>query len=180
MLECLSLEKTIAKLSLHLWFPFFNFKCSLLSFPGGRTANGTKTREVLCSSCSRGREVTNIWCLTLTLNNTKTLFTWSGGPRSSGVSFFCFVSPRAWKQKKPTPQDRGSKTIERMTCHCFLATNQERPYEQLLHNSKKEFEESQFLFLKCFRSASLQINWNKRKRLQLPQNGLCFIYRNLK
>ena len=25
----------------------------------------------------------------------KTLFTWSGGPRSSGVSFFCFVSSRA-------------------------------------------------------------------------------------
>ena len=25
----------------------------------------------------------------------KTLFIWSGGPRSSGVSFFCFVSPRA-------------------------------------------------------------------------------------
>ena len=25
----------------------------------------------------------------------KTLFTWSGGLRSSGVSFFCFVSPRA-------------------------------------------------------------------------------------
>ena len=38
---------------------------------------------------------------------TKTLFTWSGGPRSSGVGFFCFVSPRAWKQKKPTPLDRG-------------------------------------------------------------------------
>ena len=33
----------------------------------------------------------------------KTLFTWSGGPRFSGVGFFCFVSPRAWKQKKPTP-----------------------------------------------------------------------------
>ena len=32
---------------------------------------------------------------------TKTLFTWSGGPRSSGVSFFCFVSPRAWKLRKP-------------------------------------------------------------------------------
>ena len=29
------------------------------------------------------------------------------GPRSSGVTFFCFVSPRAWKQKKPTPLDRG-------------------------------------------------------------------------
>ena len=27
--------------------------------------------------------------------SSKTLFTWSGGPRSSGVSFFCFVSPRA-------------------------------------------------------------------------------------
>ena len=38
---------------------------------------------------------------------TKTLFTWSGGPRSGGVSFFCFVSPRAWKQKKLTPLDRG-------------------------------------------------------------------------
>ena len=25
----------------------------------------------------------------------KTLFTWRGGPRSSGVGFFCFVSPRA-------------------------------------------------------------------------------------
>ena len=31
-------------------------------------------------------------------------FTWSG------VSFFCFVSPRAWKQKKPTPLDRGPPT----------------------------------------------------------------------
>ena len=39
-------------------------------------------------------------------NKIKTLFTWSGGPRSSGVSFFGFVSPRAWKQKKPTPLDR--------------------------------------------------------------------------
>ena len=37
----------------------------------------------------------------------KGLFTWSGGPRSSGVSFFCFVSPREWKQKKPTPLDQG-------------------------------------------------------------------------
>ena len=37
----------------------------------------------------------------------KTLFTWSGGPRSSVVGFICFVSPRAWKQKKPTPLDRG-------------------------------------------------------------------------
>ena len=25
----------------------------------------------------------------------KTLFTWNGGPQSSGVGFFCFVSPKA-------------------------------------------------------------------------------------
>ena len=48
----------------------------------------------------------------------KTLFTWSGGPRSSGVGFFCFVSSRASKQKMPTPLDRGpplhvNKPLER-------------------------------------------------------------------
>ena len=37
----------------------------------------------------------------------KTLFIWSRGPRSSGVRFFCFLSFRAWKQKKRTPLDRG-------------------------------------------------------------------------
>ena len=30
----------------------------------------------------------NVWDI-------ETLFTWGGGPRSSGVGFFCFVSPRA-------------------------------------------------------------------------------------
>ena len=29
------------------------------------------------------------------------------GPRSSVVSLFCFVFPRAWKQRKLTPLDRG-------------------------------------------------------------------------
>ena len=43
------------------------------------------------------------------LQSTKTPFTWSGGPRLSGVGFFCFVSLRAWKQKKPTPLDRGPR-----------------------------------------------------------------------
>ena len=38
---------------------------------------------------------------------TKTLFTWSGGPRSSGVGFFCFHALENTKQKKPTPLDRG-------------------------------------------------------------------------
>ena len=45
--------------------------------------------------------------LRMSAGEAKTLFTWSGGPRPSGVSFFCFVSRRAWKQKKPTPLDRG-------------------------------------------------------------------------
>ena len=38
---------------------------------------------------------------------TKTLFTWSGGPLSSGVGFFCFHALEDTKQKKPTPLDRG-------------------------------------------------------------------------
>ena len=36
--------------------------------------------------------------------DSKGLFTWSGGPRSSGVSFFCF---RALGDTKLTPLDRG-------------------------------------------------------------------------
>ena len=35
------------------------------------------------------------------------LFAWSGGPRSSGVSFFCFHPLGDTKQKKLTPLDRG-------------------------------------------------------------------------
>ena len=38
----------------------------------------------------------------------KGLFTWSGGPRSSGVGFFCFHALEDTKQKKLTPLDRGS------------------------------------------------------------------------
>ena len=38
----------------------------------------------------------------------KGLFTWSGGPRSSGVGFFCFHALGDTKQKKPTPLDRGT------------------------------------------------------------------------
>ena len=39
----------------------------------------------------------------------KGLFTWSGGPRSGGVGFFCFHfhALADTKQKKPTPLDRG-------------------------------------------------------------------------
>ena len=39
---------------------------------------------------------------------TKTLFTWSGGLRSSGVGFFCFVSPR--ENKRNQPKIPGSPT----------------------------------------------------------------------
>ena len=35
------------------------------------------------------------------------LFTWSGGPRSSGAGFFCFHVLGDTKQKNPTPLDRG-------------------------------------------------------------------------
>ena len=38
---------------------------------------------------------------------TKGLFTWSGGPRSSGVDFFCFHALGDTKQKKPTPLNWG-------------------------------------------------------------------------
>ena len=37
----------------------------------------------------------------------KGLFTWSGGPRSGGVGFFCFHALGNTKQNKPTPLDRG-------------------------------------------------------------------------
>ena len=42
-----------------------------------------------------------------THEGSKTLFSWSGGPRSSGVSFFCFHARGDTKQKKLTPLDRG-------------------------------------------------------------------------
>ena len=41
------------------------------------------------------------------ISETKGLFTWSGGPRSSGVGFFCFHALGDTKQKKPTRLDRG-------------------------------------------------------------------------
>ena len=51
----------------------------------------------------------------------KTLFTWSGGPWSSGVGFFCFVSSRARKQKKPTPLTNPTcKQALNQLLFCFL------------------------------------------------------------
>ena len=48
------------------------------------------------------------WCAcTLGAREFKGLFTWSAGPRSSGVGFFCFHALGDTRQKKPTPLDRG-------------------------------------------------------------------------
>ena len=46
-------------------------------------------------------DISSIKCVT------KGPFTWSGGPRSSGVGFFCFHALGDTKQKKLTPLDRG-------------------------------------------------------------------------
>ena len=49
-----------------------------------------------------------VWCTCeVVVLPSKTLFTWSGGPRSSGVGFFCFHALGDTKQKKPTPLDRS-------------------------------------------------------------------------
>ena len=47
------------------------------------------------------------WTQSVNIYNIKGLFTWSGGPRSSGVGFFCFHALGDTKQKKLTPLDRG-------------------------------------------------------------------------
>ena len=52
-------------------------------------------------------QVHNIELLLLVSRLFKGLFTRSGGPRSSGVGFFCFHALGDTKQKKPTPLDRG-------------------------------------------------------------------------
>ena len=43
----------------------------------------------------------------IALQRFKGLFTWSRGPRSSGVGFFCFHGLGDTNQKKPTPLNRG-------------------------------------------------------------------------
>ena len=52
----------------------------------------------------------------------KGLFTWGGGPRSSGVDLFCFHALEDTKQKKPTPLDRGPPLhVNRVETYCFFA-----------------------------------------------------------
>ena len=52
---------------------------------------------------------------------TKGLFTWSGGPRSIGVGFFCFHALGDIKQKKPTPLDRGPPLYVNRVLNLYLA-----------------------------------------------------------
>ena len=71
-------------------------------------------REKKCSSdilsanqeCRLLRPLSRLRAVSLFLQ-IKGLFTWSGGPRSSGVGFFCFHALGDTKQKKLTPLDRG-------------------------------------------------------------------------
>ena len=77
---------------------------------------------------------------------TKTLFTWSGGPRSSGVSFFCFVSPRAWKQKKATPLDRGPPLHVNRPLRSFWKFH----VVVVQNNGKEMYKKSVLLVKSCF------------------------------
>ena len=57
------------------------------------------------ATCQDGAGV--LKCYERRCQGIKGLFTWSGGPRSSGVGFFCFHALGDTKQKKPTLLDRG-------------------------------------------------------------------------
>ena len=57
-------------------------------------------------------------------------FTWSGGPRSSGVGFFCFHALGDTKQKKRTPLDRGpplhvNRVLDEIVMSDYNSTNGE-------------------------------------------------------
>ena len=85
------------------------FSCGFKSHPIGEYAIGLSKSNQSLPSFSNSTAFCSKFAQIKTWEKPpiKTLFKWSGGPRSSGVSFFCFVSLRAWKQKKPTPLDRG-------------------------------------------------------------------------
>ena len=70
----------------------------LCTSSGSRRVNLTIAEPLFCF----------LFCLVKSqLYASKGLFTWSGGPRSSGVGFFCFHALEDTKQKKPTPLDWG-------------------------------------------------------------------------
>ena len=78
------------------------FADGLASKKGALQPRPQKSRilfEILPAGCAKPMGVS--------MGVSKGLFTLSGGPRSSGVGFFCFHAVGDTKQKKPTPLDRG-------------------------------------------------------------------------
>ena len=73
------------------------------------------------------------------------LFTWSGGPRSSGVGFFCFHALEDTKQKKVTPLDRGPP-LHANRVFVVRKNKFPRPKPGLIeYRSMKNFDNAEFL-----------------------------------
>ena len=86
-----------------------------------RGENERQGKKVNGNTC----DISSVKCVT------KGLFTWSGGPRSSGVGFFCFHALGDTKQKKPTPLDRGPckqglRSFWQFSSPCFRAKQRQR------------------------------------------------------
>ena len=62
----------------------------------------------------------------------KGLFIWSGGPRSSGVCFFCFHALGDTKQEKPTPLDLGPPLHVNRVLHVKIKTD--RAFKRIIIN----------------------------------------------
>ena len=78
------------------------------------------------------------------MNLTKGLFTWSGGPRSSGVGFFCFHALGDTKQKKLTPLGRGpplhvNRVLKSLQQPRLMQINANRP-RFIVHHKRKFVE----------------------------------------
>ena len=93
--ECLPHLQSQAAQALHLKLDEFEFSRYFIEI---NKENTSLNLPIVCS-CG-GLVGQNVLPL-------KGLFTWSGGPRSSGVSFFCFHALGDTKQKKLTPLDWG-------------------------------------------------------------------------
>ena len=66
-----------------------------------------KTFKIINAHTTVGVATMPMFMFLAILGQFKGLFTWRGGPRSSGVGFFCFHALGDTKQKKLTPRDRG-------------------------------------------------------------------------
>ena len=89
-----------------------------------------------------------------------------GGPRSSGVGFFCFVSARAWRQKKPTPLDRGP------LLHANRVLNRDLVHEMYRH-CIAFFSKSTNLLLHRGNAQSMN-EWSRLAILECPEDWESF------